>query len=390
MTTGNPRLARSLGLLTAGRVVLNAAHRFVYPFLPAIARGLGISLESAGVLVSARWIAGLATPGVVHVADRGRHPRRLVLVGLAIFIVGAVVTALAGVFIGAIAGFAAMGLGKSTYDSASQAYLSERVPYARRARVLGVFELAWAGGFLLGAPAAGWLIDRTSWEAPFWAAACLAIATAVLIPIVLEPDAAAGAGPHRALGLGRPAVALLVVMGLFSGGAELVFVILGAWLEDAFGISLLGLGGIAFVLGVMELLGEGATVGMTDRLGKRRAVAIGLVISAVAFGALGFLETTLAAGVATLAVALAGFEFTIVSSIPLASEMAPRSRAQYLSLTIVAMSIGRALGAFVGPRLFNAAGLIGPAMTAAAANVAALVLLLWLVREHGAHGSQQR
>ncbi|MDJ0960871.1 MAG: MFS transporter [Acidimicrobiia bacterium] len=378
-------IVRPLALLTAGRVVLNAAHRFIYPFLPAIARGLGISIESAGTLVSARWMAGLATPGVVHVVDRGRYPRRLIVIGLALFVVGAVGTALTGAFAGALLGFATMGLAKSTYDSASQAYLSERVPYARRARVLGVFELAWAGGFLLGAPVAGWLIDRYGWEAPFWFAAAMALVTLVVVVIVLEPETVDGVAAHEPLGLGRSAVGLLAVMGLFTGGAELVFVVLGAWLEDAFGISLLGLGGIAFVLGAMELAGEGGTVLVTDRLGKQRAVVIGLVMSALAFGLLPLFESVVVAGVAVLAIALLGFEFTIVSAIPLASEMAPQGRARYLSLTIVTMGIGRAVAAFAGPRLFVSVGLVGPALGAALANLVALVLLVAVVREHGHH-----
>ncbi len=385
MTPPSRSIARPLALLTAGRVVLNAAQRFVYPFLPAIARGLGISLESAGTLVAARWMAGLATPGVVHVVDRGRHPRRLIVVGLAMFVVGAVVTALVGVFTGALVGFALMGLAKATYDSASQAYLSERVPYARRARVLGVFELAWAGGFLLGAPLAGWLIDRYSWEAPFWCAAAMAVITLVVVPFVLEQETVDAGILSEPLGLGRSALGLLVVMGLFTGGAELVFVVLGAWLEDAFGISLLGLGGIAFVLGATELAGEGATVMVTDRLGKRRAVSIGLVLSAAAFAVLPLFEAVAVAGIATLALALFGFEFTIVSAIPLASEMAPRGRARYLSLTIVTMSISRAVAAFAGPRVFVAVGLAGPAIAAAVANLSALALLVAVVREHVGH-----
>jgi predicted MFS family arabinose efflux permease len=385
VTPHDREVTGSLAFLTGGRLVLNSAHRFVYPFLPAIARGLGISLESAGLLVSARWIAGLATPGVVHVVDRGRRPRRLVLIGLALFVIGAVVTALSGVFAGAVVGFAAMGLAKATYDSASQAYLADRVPYARRARVLGVFELAWAGGFLVGAPAAGWLIENLSWAAPFWAAAALSFAVLVAAPLVLEAETVARGVRPQPLTLARSAIGLLFVMGLFSGGTELVFVVLGAWLEDGFGISLLGLGGIAFLLGAAELLGEGGTVVGTDRVGKRRAVAAGLAVTAAAFAALAAFETTLVAGVAAVSIALTGFEFTIVSAIPLASEMAPHGRARYLALTIVAMALGRAVGAIVGPRLFVGTGLAGPALGAAGANALALVLLLVLVREHGIH-----
>ena len=236
------------------------------------------------------------------------------------------------------------------------------------------------------APAAGWLIDRYSWETPFWVAAGLAVATLIVVPLILDPETVDASAAHEPLSLGRSAAGLLVVMGLFSGGTELVFVVLGAWLEDSFGISLLGLGGVAFLLGVAELAGEGGTVIGTDRLGKRRAVLIGLSVSTVAFTMLAVVEAGVVAGVIAIAIALTGFEFTIVSAIPLASEMAPHGRARYLSLTIVAMSIGRAVGAFFGPRLFDATGLPGPALGAAAANACALLLLIALVREHGAHG----
>ena len=66
-------LRASLAYLIAARLVLNTAHRFAYPFLPAISRGLGITLEQGGLLLSARALAGLATPLVVATAGRGER-----------------------------------------------------------------------------------------------------------------------------------------------------------------------------------------------------------------------------------------------------------------------------------------------------------------------------
>ena len=86
-------MKRSLGYLTVTRLLLNTAYRFTYPFLPAISRGLGVSLERAGLLLSAQWAAGTLTPVAVAVA--GRDPRRLriLVAGLGLLIVGAATTA---------------------------------------------------------------------------------------------------------------------------------------------------------------------------------------------------------------------------------------------------------------------------------------------------------
>ena len=202
------RLAGPLGFLADTRLVLNTGYRLVYPFLPAISRGLGISLDRAGVLVSARNLGGAATPAIV-VAGR-RSTRTLIALALSLFALGAAITSVAGAFWGAFAGFVLMGIGKPAFDVGAMTYLADRTPYQRRARVMSVLELTWAGGLLLGAPAAGWLIDRHGWQTPFWVIALLAGASVVLIFRLLE-----GARDHddptaRPPGLDRSARALLL------------------------------------------------------------------------------------------------------------------------------------------------------------------------------------
>ncbi|MGC9333949.1 MAG: hypothetical protein ACP5JJ_07370, partial [Anaerolineae bacterium] len=45
---------RQIALIFVARTVLNAAHRIIYPFLPALARGLDLSLPAASGLVTIR------------------------------------------------------------------------------------------------------------------------------------------------------------------------------------------------------------------------------------------------------------------------------------------------------------------------------------------------
>lgn len=378
--TGVP-LAGALAFLAAARLVVNTGSRFIYPFLPAIARGLGVPLTQAGLLVSARWMTGLATPAAIRILGHGERRHRLIAAGLIMFATGAVVTAATGVFAGALVGFVLLGLGKPVFDVAAQAYLSDRTPYAVRARYLGVLELTWASSLLIGAPSAGWLIARFGWAAPFWVIAGLCVLSLLAMRWVIEPDAGPAEGARPKLDLDRSAVALLLIVGLYSGASEIMFVVFGAWLEDGFGLSLLALGAAGVILAVSELVGEGSTLVWTDRIGKRRSVAIGLGISAIAYVVLAVVNASLVAGMASMALALAGFEFTIVSTIPLASEVRPLARTRFLAIMAVGMGLGRAVGASIGPYLYEQSGLTTNTLVAAAANVVAFVLLLGWVRE---------
>ncbi len=374
----------SLGFLSAERLVMNTAFRFVYPFLPAIARGLGIPLAQAGLLVSARHFAGLATPAVVRTAGRGELRRRLIVLGMGLFIVGSAVTVLTSAYVGALIGFALIGLAKPIFDVSSQAYIADRVPYDRRARYLSVFEFTWSGALLIGAPAAGWLISKGDWTTPFWAFGALTVGAVLLITTFVDPDHHHRMARMERVRFDRSGYAFLAVAGFFSLSSEMIMVVFGAWLEDAFGLSLVALGGAAVLVGVAELSGEGATFAFTDRLGKRRAVLVGLGISALGFAMLVPARGEMGIGLAILAIALFGFEFTIVSAIPFASEIQPSSRARYLAWMIVAMSLARAIGAAVGPALFVSFGLAGPAIAAVVGDIAAAVMLVVWVREGGA------
>jgi predicted MFS family arabinose efflux permease len=378
----------SLGFLSAERLVMNTAYRFVYPFLPVIARGLGVPLEQAGYLVSVRHIAGLATPGITRVVGRGELRRRLIVTGLLLFIVGCAVTVLTSTYVGALVGFALLGIAKPVYDVSSQAYISDRVPYERRARYLAVFEFTWAGALLVGAPIAGWLISRGDWATPFWTFGVLTVAAVLAVPRFVDADHHHAMAKGANVRFGRSGLAFLAVAGLFSLASEMIIVVFGAWLEDSFGLSLAALGGAAILIGMAELAGEGATFAFTDRIGKRRAVFIGLAISAAGFALLVPARNVIGFGLLFLAVALFGFEFTIVSSIPLASELQPSARARYLAWMVVAMSLARGIGAATGPSLFQTFGLSGPALVAVAADLLAMVLLVGWVRERAGSSDQ--
>lgn len=375
-----PSLAPALTYLSAVRLLLNSTERFVYPFLPTIARGLGIDLAQAGLLLSARAVGGFTAPLTVGSAGRDRRHRRLVIAALGLFAAGALLVAVPGRFRVAIIGFAILGAARPAFDAAAQAYLAERTPYRSRGRVLGVLELTYAGGLLVGAPVAGWLIARGDWRTPFFVAVAVAVlAIAAVAPLLERVGPDEGHGAER-LRLDRRSLSLLLVLGLFAAGAELTQVVFGAWLETSFGLTLLALGGAATIVGGAELVGEIIPLAVADRVGKRRTVVAGLAISSTAFLMLPA-TSTVGPGLAALAIALLGFEVAIVAAIPIVSEVQPQARSRFLAFGGVAMFGGRAVAAGAGPWLFSRTGIAGNAYGSAALHLLALVLLWWLVHE---------
>lgn len=373
-------LRPALLLLAGARLVLNTAHRMTSPFLPVIARGLGIPLEDAGALVAVRSAAAMATP-VVVTASRKRQRRRVMQLGLAMFVAGAVVTAATSAFVGALFGFAAMGLAKAVFDVSGQAYLSDRTPYAMRARYLALFEVVWAGGFLVGAPAVGLIIDRWGWEAAFYVTAALAALGVIGAQRFVQADEP-GDGERGKLIFTRSGIALMIAAGLFSAAAEFISVVLGAWFEDSFAIELGAIAGLTALIGLFELSGSSLTALITDRLGKKRAVMTGLVIGAVGYALMGIGRDSMVLGVGAALLAFAAFEFTIVSMYPLASEAVPHARARYLAWLLVAVSGGRTAAAFLGTRIYVSAGFGANTVLAVLMNLAAFGLLMWMVVEH--------
>ena len=370
----------AIAFLTATRLVVNSAHRFVFPFLPAISRGLGISLAQGGLLMSARSIAFVATPAIVASAGRGERRVRLGIWALGMMSVGALITAATGVYAGALVGFILLGLGKPSFDAAAQSYIADRTPYERRARYMSILELTWAGGLLVGAPLAGWLIDRFGWEAPFWVVGVLFAITMLAAPALLEADIPQDHSARSRLSLDHTGWALLIAAALFSFAAETTFIVFGAWLEGGFGLSLAALGLASTLIALAEMTGEGAVLAFADRVGKLRMVAWGLGVSAIGYATFAPASTSLPLGLAVLAATFVAFEITIVSTIPLASELAPGARSRYLALLMVALGIGRGIGDLVGPALFTWQGIPANALMSAAGAIAALAVILSIAR----------
>ncbi|MFP5298554.1 MAG: MFS transporter [Actinomycetota bacterium] len=372
-------LRRALVATFIARTIANAALRVVYPFLPAIARGLGVTPASVASAIALRNLGGFGTPLVARAAER--HGRRSIMSGAMVAVAaGCFLTAATGELLVAAAGMVAVGFAKPAFDISMQAWFGDRVPYAERGRIFGITELTWSVAIVL-VPLAALLIEATSWRAPFIVLGAAASVGAVLIRRGLDPDRPVE-HVRRPVRLDRSAVALLLSVWLFSLASEMPFIVYGQWLESDFGLSIAGIGLFTLVIAVAELGGEGAVMAVSDRIGLKRMWLWGAIVSGGAYLALGAVGGSLAAAVGVVMIWIVAFEVTIVAAIPFASELKAESRDRFLSLFAVMVSAGRVAGALLAQPLFSA-GDMGAVGAASAAAVFASAILLLFVPDHG-------
>jgi DHA1 family inner membrane transport protein len=374
-------------LFTATRVVLNTMFRMVYPFLAVFARGIGVDLTTISLAMTLRSFTGVFSPFLASIGDsRGRKVG--MLSGLAVFITGLIVVMIWPTFPAFLAALILSMLGKYIYDPSMQAYLGDRVAYQRRGRVLAITELSWSFSFLIGVPLMGFLIARYGWRAPFPVLTLLGIfafgVLAWMIPFdSVRPDKNVGFRTNvKKMVAYPPVLAGLAMAMLFSAANETINLVFGIWLESSFGLIIAALGAAAAVIGLSELGGESLAAAFTDRIGKPMAIGIGVALNCLAALLLPILGTSTAGAVVGLFFFYLTFEFALVSSVPMMTEVMPAARATVMAFTIASNSVGRAIGALLASPLFlfgessaSIPDILPNALAAILLNAAALVAL---------------
>jgi MFS transporter, DHA1 family, inner membrane transport protein len=339
--------------LTVAKFLSNAALRLAYPFVGEISRGLQISNAQTGQLLGYGELAGLTTIGIGGQLDRGRH-RRWFVVGVLSSAFGAILFALVRQPWALGVGFGFVSLGVGAITSAGHSYLGDQVVYEKRARAIGLYETSWAIALLVGGPLFALAIRAWSWATPFAIVGALLL---IACPFVFNRlPGKTQVRAHSESSLGQPdlrVVGLTIATSLFvTMGSVMTFATFGPWLETTHGLGTGGLGLVAMGLGGVELLGSSLTAGYGDRIGARRAVAIGFVIMAAGAATLLLVgdvgRVSAAVGVLVL---FGGFEFGYVALLAVVSEVGRSRRGTVVGVDHALVVFVRASGAALGPAI---------------------------------------
>ncbi|MER6989254.1 MFS transporter [Saccharopolyspora hirsuta] len=366
-------------------VVCGVAVASIYaaqPVLEPMGRELGVPAELAGWIVATGQIGYLV--GLVLLVPLGDvvDRRRLIAGHLALTAVGMVLAASASVGWVAFAGLAVAGVFAVVVQTAV-AYAASISAPAERGRNIGVVTSGVVVGILGARVVTGALAEVWGWRSVYAVLAVLALALAVLVLVVLPPEAS------RAAGYGRAVASL---GGLFGQRLFLTRGLIAFFLFASFGTLWSGLSlPLAGVLGESQI-GLLGLAGLAGALGAARAgrwadsgravTGLALVLLVLSWASIAQLPWSLWLLVAGIVVLDFAVQAVHVSNQHLLTAAHPDRTSSVIGGYMVFYSLGSALGAAATTAVFAACGWGGSSLLGAGFAVCALVV--WAVDRRSA------
>ena len=156
-----------LAACIATRLVVDTSIQLFYSFMQTIALGMALDVVVLGRLLSVRSAVGLSAPLFGSAADRHGY-LRIMRLSLLLSAAGTFLLGSGGGFWSVLAGMILSGVGLTGFLPTVHAYISAQLPFAQRARGIGILEYSWALAGIFGLSLMGLLFDRFSWQLPFF------------------------------------------------------------------------------------------------------------------------------------------------------------------------------------------------------------------------------
>lgn len=363
--------------LAAGAFGIGVTEFAPMGLLPVIATDLGVSIPSAGLLISA-YALGVVLGAPLMTLATGRVPRRTLLIGLAgIFTIGNALSALADNYALLMIARIITSLNHGAFFGVGAIVAAGLVPPDRKAGAVAAMFMGLTIANVVGVPLATWAGETLGWRASFWGIALIGVIVMAALALTLPKAAAPAAGDMlaelRVLGRRRVLSALaLTVIG--SSAMFTVFTYITPILREQTGASL------GFITAMLVLYGLGLTVGnwiggkFADRSVDRTLI---VTLAGLSLVLLTFAVAMPFANVSAVLIFLWGIaSFALVPPLQVRVMDAARDAPNLASaVNIGAFNLGNAIGAALGGAVI-AGGLGYPAVALAGAAASALGLLM--------------
>lgn len=346
-----------LGIVFTTVVIDLVGFGIVIPILPLYAKDLGASPTVIGALAASyAFMQFLFAPLWGRLSDRyGRRP--IILIALAGSAISSLLIGLASSL--AFLWFSRIlnGISGASY-SAAQAYVADVTTREERAKGMGLIGAAFGLGFVLG-PAIGGLCAIVDPRFPFFVAAGVAALNLVLAWRRLpEPERRpAVRSSQRELlraafrdGRIAPMIAITFLGTFAFVGMEQTFALLG---EARFDFGLVETGLVFSYIGIIVAVVQGKAIGpLVARLGERRVMLTGIVLTGVALGLLAVTTHLWALFPVMALLAASGLVFPTVTSL-VSHAAGDADQGGMLGLLASSSGIARAAGPLAAGAMFD-------------------------------------
>ncbi len=176
----SPQAKRVFVGLMLGMLVASISQTIVGPAMPRIVAELGGMDHYSWVATAAMLVSAITVPIVGKLSDLyGR--RGFYLAGLAVFMVGSIVSGFAGSFWVLVLGRAIQGLGMGTIMPLSQTIIGDIIPARQRGKYQGLMGAVFGVTSVAGPLAGGFITDHWGWRWLFFAAVPIGLAATAVV-----------------------------------------------------------------------------------------------------------------------------------------------------------------------------------------------------------------
>lgn len=372
----------ALWALTISAFAVGTTEFVIVGLIPSIAADLGVSLPSAGLLVSL-YAVGVTIGAPVLTALTGRMPRKTLLLSLLVlFIAGNAFAAFAPGYNSLIAARFLTGLAHGVFFAIASTIATDLVDREKESSAIALVFLGLTVALVTGVPLGTWVGQSFGWQSTFLGVVVLGViglmASALLIPSNLRQGAAPGLRVQARVLTSPRLLLVYLITAVGYGGNFIAFTYLAPMLTEVTGLNVDAVSLVILLYGASVAAGNILGGRLADRIGAVPALTLifaGLAVVLVAFG---LMLTSPLGAIAVIAV-WGGFAFANVPplqvyTVQIAREVAPDAVDVASGLNIGAFNLGIALGAFAGGLAVERLGLAATPFLGAA--VVALGVLL--------------
>lgn len=384
----------ALWALALSAFAIGTTEFVIVGLIPTIAASLGVSVPSAGLLVSL-YALGVAVGAPVLTALTGRIPRKQLLLGLMVlFTVGNLLAWLAPGYLSLMTARVLTGLAHGVFFSIGSTIATGLVAKEKAASAIALMFTGLTVALVTGVPLGTFIGQTFGWQSTFLAVSLLGVIAVVgswiLVPNDIPMSKPSSLATQLAV-LKQPRLLLVYAMTTLGyGGTFIAFTYLAPILQDVSGFSASSVSLVMLVYGVSVAFGNIWGGKLADRHGPVRALQIVFSLLAVVLLVLTFTASNmwLALGTVLLwgAVAFGNVPGLQVYVVQRAERDAPAAVDVASGLNIAAFNMGIALGAWGGGLVVSHVGLMATPWIGAVVVLGALALTTlagWLDRRDG-------